>query len=751
MKNRYVTMAVMFGLLVVGATVLSTSDYPPPPNIRITTIPELNNEEQVFICPTDSNIIIANWRDFRLGYRQIGVGRSTDGGLTWSDSLINKPHMQHFGWDSKQSDPTMTVDRLGNFYMSALDYDGFGFSGLSTISFYKSTDKGLSWTGPVPAMWTGDPDIFEDKQFITVDRTGGPYDGNLFCSWTRFPNPDRIVFVRSINGGASFEDTVVVGPQQTSTGCGEYVIDAGQFSIPLVTSNGDVHVFWQGYALDSSENCTGTMTIKHVVSSDGGQSFSHEDTVLSVSGYTTADGGIATYSQPVADADITGGPFDGNAYITFTNTGPEDAGNGDVDFVRSTDNCVTWSERITINDDANSGAIDNFHPWLIVNQEGVIVVVFYDQRFDAPSYYRFDMLAAYSFDGGLTFTSNHRISEVSSAPYDLMSEPGDKPWQLDRNGLAAPVPAGTRAGLIGEYIGVSAFHDKINAVWTDSRDGNSEIYTANWYLPLLEPRLAGPTGGSIQEPTLLFEWSTSWKHNQDHYRLELSTSASFDENLVTWELDTNFYESPSQLADGTYYWRVKVFDNVSMDNSEYSEVWTFTVDETPPEQPVLLLPEDQSMTGNSTPLFDWTESAKRGTPVSYTLLVSTDPAVTAGPATHEYSGLDVSELVVPDPLADGVPTYWKVIAEDGAANSSTSATFTVTYVEFVCGDINGDGQEVIDISDLVWLVDYMFNEGPEPPQMLAADMNASGGIIDIADLVYLVDHMFNGGPGPVCL
>ncbi|MCK4301760.1 MAG: hypothetical protein KAW91_03250, partial [candidate division Zixibacteria bacterium] len=97
MTNRYATLAAMFGLLMVGATALSTSDYPSPPNIRITTIPQLNNEEQVFICPTDSNIIIANWRDFRLGYRQIGVGRSTDGGLTWSDSLIKKPQMQYFG------------------------------------------------------------------------------------------------------------------------------------------------------------------------------------------------------------------------------------------------------------------------------------------------------------------------------------------------------------------------------------------------------------------------------------------------------------------------------------------------------------------------------------------------------------------------------------------------------------------------------------------------------------------------------
>ena len=84
---------VMLVLLTGSAvTVSATSDYPPPTNIRITDHYRLQNEEQVVICPTDSNIIITNWRDFRLGggngYRQIGIGRSTDGGLTWTDSLV---------------------------------------------------------------------------------------------------------------------------------------------------------------------------------------------------------------------------------------------------------------------------------------------------------------------------------------------------------------------------------------------------------------------------------------------------------------------------------------------------------------------------------------------------------------------------------------------------------------------------------------------------------------------------------------
>lgn len=70
-------------------------------------------------------------------------------------------------------------------------------------------------------------------------------------------------------------------------------------------------------------------------------------------------------------------------------------------------------------------------------------------------------------------------------------------------------------------------------------------------------------------------------------------------------------------------------------------------------------------------------------------------------------------------------------------------------VWFICGDIDHSGGEP-DISDLVYLVDYMFTEGPPPPVVEAADVNNSGGDIDIADLIYLVDFMFTGGPPPVC-
>ncbi len=63
------------------------------------------------------------------------------------------------------------------------------------------------------------------------------------------------------------------------------------------------------------------------------------------------------------------------------------------------------------------------------------------------------------------------------------------------------------------------------------------------------------------------------------------------------------------------------------------------------------------------------------------------------------------------------------------------------------GNIDYDPGDALDISDLVYLVDYMFTGGPEPPCFEEADVNCDGAL-DITDLVYLVDYMFTGGPPP---
>jgi hypothetical protein len=67
-----------------------------------------------------------------------------------------------------------------------------------------------------------------------------------------------------------------------------------------------------------------------------------------------------------------------------------------------------------------------------------------------------------------------------------------------------------------------------------------------------------------------------------------------------------------------------------------------------------------------------------------------------------------------------------------------------------CGDIDGNLSLGPDVADLVYLVDYMFNDGPDPWDLQVANVNGDGVAVDVADLVYLVDFMFTGGPDLQC-
>jgi hypothetical protein len=63
------------------------------------------------------------------------------------------------------------------------------------------------------------------------------------------------------------------------------------------------------------------------------------------------------------------------------------------------------------------------------------------------------------------------------------------------------------------------------------------------------------------------------------------------------------------------------------------------------------------------------------------------------------------------------------------------------------GDVNRDG--VINISDVVYLINYLFIGGPAPDPLALGDANCDG-VVNGADVVYLINYLFIGGPPPSC-
>ncbi len=391
--------------------------------INSDTTVELQNEMQVAVNPLDPDNLVAVWRDFRLGYRRVGVGYSFDGGLNWTDTLLDSYFY------TRHSDPGITWDRQGNFYTVILSYEDT--SSPNGLFVTKSIDGGVNWNVPVVAV-DGVPGVFEDKELIACDRSGGSHDGNVYVSWARFYDT-QIYNVRSTDGAQSFQTPIRIS-------------DNGgvQWPVPVVGADGTLVVAWVDL-YDPS--------IMLDRSFDGGVSFGNDIQLTDLyTGSVDLNGNIRSYSFPAMDCDIFGGPHHGRFYVAYMDRQGSDY---DIYFRYSDDNAVTWSPPLRINDDAESNGRDQFHPWLTVSADGAISVIFYDRRND-PANYLMDLYFTQSLDGGLSWSENRRVTTVSSDPN-----------------------AGSRAGLIGEYIGLAASSAaRVHPTWTDTREGNQDVYTA---------------------------------------------------------------------------------------------------------------------------------------------------------------------------------------------------------------------------------------------------------------------------------
>lgn len=81
----------------------------------------------------------------------------------------------------------------------------------------------------------------------------------------------------------------------------------------------------------------------------------------------------------------------------------------------------------------------------------------------------------------------------------------------------------------------------------------------------------------------------------------------------------------------------------------------------------------------------------------------------------------------PDESPSKVPVHMKVVAR---------------------GDVNADCSK-IGITDVVYLVNYVFRGGPEPKPLSSGELNCDGKV-NVADIVYFINYLFKGGPKPAC-
>ncbi len=64
---------------------------------------------------------------------------------------------------------------------------------------------------------------------------------------------------------------------------------------------------------------------------------------------------------------------------------------------------------------------------------------------------------------------------------------------------------------------------------------------------------------------------------------------------------------------------------------------------------------------------------------------------------------------------------------------------------YTCGDANGD--EALNVSDAVWIINYVFVYGDPPAPMQAGDANCDMSV-NVSDAVWIINYVFIGGYDP---
>ena len=343
----------------------------------------------------DGDTVVSGWNSFDGTGDKMGVGRSGDGGDTWSSALLG-------GFDV-MSDPAIAAGGGGVWYYSYIARGGVAGSDLD-VFVQRSTDDGQTWLAPVAV--TADAN-FDDKAYVAAQGN------DVLVAYADFgTSPAKIHAARSLDGGVSFDhDTVLAN---ASVG--------GNGACPVIAPDGTFYVFWR----DSFQQFLWMSR-----SDDAGATWTPDVSIVAMqplpSSVPTGEGGYRLLNLPSAAAAPNG-----DLLVVWND---QLLGDADILAIRSTDGGDTWSAPVRVNDDA-AGALQ-FFPWVAIDDAGAVHVVWYDRRHDNVD---LDVYYAASTDGGVTFGANQRLTAASFVPV-LPTEGGAAAFIGDYNGIAAG-PAG---------------------------------------------------------------------------------------------------------------------------------------------------------------------------------------------------------------------------------------------------------------------------------------------------------------------
>ncbi len=395
-----------------------------------------DGEPYLAIDPLNNSHLVVAWMGW-IPFQQISIKTRTtfDGGQTWSP-VQSIPHASP-GFTS--ADPSLALDHLGRIYLAYVDYRQNPDSGA--VYVMRSTDGGLNWDQRRKVIDAWDDGLKKpiDRPWLTIDRSGGIYSGNMYVTtkpapW--IPTPNRPYFIRSTDAGQNWDpwrylDTLnwLVGP---------YI--AGPMAAPVTGPDGTFYAIYPSWEL--SQSLMPRFLIAR--SSDGGSSFDYHPVSSGATGIydTLSKKGYQLIVDPSDSAHL--------AFLSISSF----YGDPDIILVESHDFGISWADTTRINDDPAGNERMQELAWAGFSPAGDLVAAWRDRRNAPDTGYAtsYEIWGAVRWHDSLAFSPNFRISDTIVAFDQVLMGKGN------------------------DFMNVVMAEDTMSAVWGDTRNGLLSIW-----------------------------------------------------------------------------------------------------------------------------------------------------------------------------------------------------------------------------------------------------------------------------------
>jgi hypothetical protein len=406
------------------------------------------SEEHVAISPLNGG---CNWlmavSDFSIrgGVNTTKYSITYDFGTTWQEAFLPVSGTGSSdllttsdgrSWMAN-SDPVVAFDKAGNAYIGSLAFNFDPTTGVSTNNgIYVAVAPAGSSASPLsltsanvhPVVVNPDPATtnFEDKDWIAVDNSSSAFSGRVYVTWSHFfGNSDTIMIASSSNQGGTWTAPLRLSPVSQD---GEV-----QGSQVGVGPDGTVYVLW-----DFTADTTGGHQHFFTRSSDGGSTWSTPTSITPVFNTLDTDNKSAFKSSYRKDSfpylAVNPTPVSGHTYGEIYAVYPDQPGsNAEIKFIRSTDNGVTFSTPVRLNDVTTR---QRLMPSITADPRNNLHVSWFDTR-NGSTTQTYDIYAARGSlaSGSLVWSTNN--------------------LRLTPSSITAP-PAPQNKGFIGDYAAIAS-------------------------------------------------------------------------------------------------------------------------------------------------------------------------------------------------------------------------------------------------------------------------------------------------------